>query len=337
MNAPRARIIGTGSYLPEKRMTNEELAKMVDTTSEWISSRTGILERHIAAEGEKTSDLAAHAGRRAIEAAGCRPEDIDLIVCATSTPDLVFPATAAIVQRKLGAQNAKAPAFDIQAVCTGFVYALSIADQFVRSGMSKKVLVIGAETFTRILDWEDRTTCILFGDGAGAVVLEAVEAVEGQENSRGILSTHMHADGSHVELLHVTGGVSSGRPQGFDVRHEALGFVDMQGNEVFKQAVKAMGAVAEEALVANGLTTSDIDWFIPHQANKRILQATAKRVGIPEEKVVMTVHHHGNTSAASVPLALDEAVRDGRIQPGHLVLLDAFGGGFTWASALIRW
>ncbi|MBF0144869.1 MAG: ketoacyl-ACP synthase III [Magnetococcales bacterium] len=333
MNAPRARIIGTGSYLPEKRMTNEELAKIVDTTSEWISSRTGILERHIAAEEEMTSDLATHAGRRALEAAGCAPEDLDLIICATSTPDLVFPATAAIVQHKIGAHNAKAPAFDIQAVCTGFIYALSIADQFVRSGMSKKVLVVGAETFTRILDWEDRTTCILFGDGAGAVVLDAVE----EGGSRGILSTHMHADGSHVELLHVTGGISKGRPRGFDVRHEALGFVDMQGNEVFKQAVKAMGAVAEEALAANGMTVDNVDWLIPHQANKRILQATAKRIGIPEERVIVTVDHHGNTSAASVPLALDEAVRDGRIQPNQIVLLDAFGGGFTWASALLRW
>ncbi|MBF0131647.1 MAG: ketoacyl-ACP synthase III [Magnetococcales bacterium] len=333
MNAPRARIIGTGSYLPEKRMTNDALAKLVDTTSEWISSRTGILERRIAAEGEMTSDLAAHAGQRALEAAGCDPKDLDLIICATSTPDLVFPATAAIVQRKIGAQSTKAPVFDIQAVCTGFVYALSIADQFIRSGMSQKVLVIGAETFTRILDWNDRTTCILFGDGAGAVVLEAVEGGD----DRGILSTHMHADGSYVELLHVTGGISQGRPSGFDVKHDALGFVDMHGNEVFKQAVKAMGAVAEEALAANGLTVDDVDWFIPHQANKRILQATAKRVNIPESKVVMTVDHHGNTSAASVPLALDEAVRDGRIRPGHLVLLDAFGGGFTWASALIRW
>ncbi|MBF0603930.1 MAG: ketoacyl-ACP synthase III [Nitrospirae bacterium] len=333
MNAPRARIIGTGSYLPEKRMTNDELAKLVDTTSEWISSRTGILERRIAAEGEMTSDLAAHASRRALEAAGCDPKDLDLIICATSTPDLVFPATAAIVQRKIGAQSAKAPAFDIQAVCTGFVYALSIADQFIRSGMSKKVLVIGAETFTRILDWNDRTTCILFGDGAGAVVVEAIE----DASDRGILSTHMHADGSYVELLHVTGGISQGRPNGFDVKHDALGFVDMHGNEVFKQAVKAMGAVAEEALAANGLTVDDVDWFIPHQANKRILQATAKRVNIPESKVVMAVDHHGNTSAASVPLALDEAVRDGRIRPGHLVLLDAFGGGFTWASAVIRW
>lgn len=333
MNIPRARIIGTGSYLPEKRMTNDELAQLVDTTSEWISSRTGILERHIAAKGELTSDLAAHASRRALEAAGCKPEDLDLIICATSTPDLVFPATAAIVQRKIGAQSTKAPAFDIQAVCTGFVYALSIADQFIRSGMSKKILVIGAETFSRILDWNDRTTCILFGDGAGAVVVEAIEG----ESDRGILSTHMHADGSFVELLHVTGGVSQGRPSGFDVKHDALGFVDMHGNEVFKQAVKAMGAVAEEALAANGLTVDDIDWFIPHQANKRILLATAKRINIPESKVVMAVDHHGNTSAASVPLALDEAVKDGRIRPGHLVLLDAFGGGFTWASAIMRW
>ncbi|HIJ85035.1 MAG: 3-oxoacyl-[acyl-carrier-protein] synthase III [Magnetococcales bacterium] len=333
MNAPRARIIGTGSYLPEKRMTNDDLCKIVDTSSEWISSRTGILERRVAAEDEMTSDLAAHASRRALEAAGCAPEELDLIICATSTPDLVFPATATILQRKIEAQGAKAPAFDIQAVCTGFVYALSIADQFIRSGMSKKVLVVGAETFTRILDWEDRTTCILFGDGAGAVVLEAVAG----DSPQGILSTRMHADGSHVELLRVTGGISRGRPSGFDVRHEALGFVDMHGNEVFKQAVKAMGAIAEEILLANNVTVDDIDWLIPHQANRRILQATAKRINIPEERVVMTVDHHGNTSAASVPLALDEAVRDGRIKPGQLILLDAFGGGFTWASALIRW
>lgn len=333
MNAPRAKVIGTGSYLPEKRLTNDELTKLVDTSDEWISSRTGILERHIAAEGEFTSDLAAQAGLKALEAAGLSPEELDLIVCATSTPDLVFPATATIVQRKIGAMNAKAPAFDVQAVCTGFVYGLSIADQFIRSGMSKKVLVIGAETFSRIMDWEDRNTCVVFGDGAGAVVLEAVNG----ESPSGILSTHMHADGSHVDLLHVTGGVSRGRPEGFDVRHDALGFVDMQGNEVFKHAVKAMGAVAEEALAFNGLTVADVDWFIPHQANRRILQATAKRINLPEDKVIMTLDHHGNTSAASVPLALDEAVRDGRIKPGHLVLLDAFGGGFTWASALIRW
>ncbi|MBF0421948.1 MAG: ketoacyl-ACP synthase III [Magnetococcales bacterium] len=333
MSTPRARIIGTGSFLPEKRMTNDELAKIVDTSEEWISSRTGILERRIAAEGEVTSDLAAAAGLKALAAAGCAPEDLDLIICATSTPDLVFPATATIVQRKIGAQKAKAPAFDIQAVCTGFVYALGIADQFVRSGMSKKVLVIGAETFSRIVDWEDRTTCILFGDGAGAVILDSAPG----GSTQGILSTHMHADGSHVELLRVTGGVSHGRPEGFDWRHDALGFVDMQGNEVFKQAVKAMGSVAEEALAANGLTINDVHWFIPHQANRRILQATAKRINLPEDRVVTTVDHHGNTSAASVPLALDEAVRDGRIQPNHLVLLDAFGGGFTWAAALIRW
>ncbi|MBF0127890.1 MAG: ketoacyl-ACP synthase III [Magnetococcales bacterium] len=324
---PRARIIGTGSHLPEKRLTNHDLARMVDTSDEWIRSRTGIIERRIAAEGEMTSDLAVGAARNALSAAGIGVLDLDLILVATSTPDLIFPSTAAIVQHKLGGSPARMPAFDIQAVCSGFIYALSVADQFIRAQSCRRVLVIGAETNSRILDWSDRGTCILFGDGAGAVILEA-----DRDGKRGILSTHLHADGSQRELLYTTGGISHGGPAG-----GGMGTMLMQGNEVFKQAVKALEGCVDESLEANGLTKEQIDWLVPHQANIRIIQNTAKRLGMPMSRVAVTVDRHGNTSAASVPLALDEVVRDGRIQSGHRVLMVAFGGGFTWGSALVRW
>ncbi len=319
-----ARIIGTGSYLPEKVMTNEELATFVDTSDAWIRERSGIGQRHIAAEGETTVDLAEHASRRAIEAAGLQPEDIDLIVMATTTPDQVFPSSACLLQARLG--NVGSPAFDIQAVCSGFVYALSVADQFVRNGSAKRALVIGAETFTRILNWEDRTTCVLFGDGAGAVVLEASE-------EQGILSTHLHADGRYSECLHVPPGVS----QGYQAVLEGRAWVEMKGSEVFRMAVAKMGEVVEEALEANGLNREELDWLIPHQANIRIIKATARKLHMSMDKVVLTVEHHGNTSAASIPLALDAAVRDGRVQRGQLLMLEAFGGGFTWGSALLRY
>ncbi|MEO5333795.1 MAG: ketoacyl-ACP synthase III [Magnetococcus sp. YQC-5] len=325
MSMPRARIIGTGSYLPEKRLTNHDLARMVDTSDEWIRARTGIVERRIAAEGEWTSDLATAAGTNALLAAGIPVQDLDLILVATSTPDLIFPSTASIVQHKLGCSRRRIPAFDIQAVCSGFIYALSVADHFIRAGTYKRVLVIGAETNSRILDWTDRGTCILFGDGAGAVVLEAQ-----LDKTRGILSTHLHADGSQGDLLFTNGGISRGTPSGG-------GTIQMLGNEVFKQAVKALEACVDEALEANGLIKEQIDWLVPHQANIRIIHNTAKRLGMPLERVAVTVDRHGNTSAASVPLALDEVVRAGRIQPGHRVLMVAFGGGFTWGSALVRW
>ncbi|MBF0428068.1 MAG: ketoacyl-ACP synthase III [Magnetococcales bacterium] len=324
---PSARITGTGSYLPQKRLTNHELAQKVNTSDEWIRSRTGIIERRIAAEGEFTSDLAVAAGKNALMAAGVSVHDLDLILTATTTPDLIFPSTASIVQHKLGAHLNRTPAFDIQAVCSGFIYALSVADQFIRTGACRRVLVIGAETLSRILDWSDRGTCILFGDGAGAVVLEADHG-----GKRGILSTHLHADGAHVDLLYTHGGVSRGGPS-----EGGIGTIRMHGNEVFKQAVKALEGCVDEALDANGLTKEQIDWLVPHQANIRIIQSTAKRLGMPMERVAVTVDRHGNTSAASVPLALDEVARSGLIQPDHLVLMAAFGGGFTWGSALVRW
>jgi 3-oxoacyl-[acyl-carrier-protein] synthase-3 len=322
-----ARITGTGSYLPEKVVTNRDLEKMVDTNDQWIRERTGIVKRHIASDGETTCDLAEHAARRAIEAAGREPQDIDLIVLATTTADKIFPSTACLVQQRLDIHGC--PAFDVQAVCTGFVYALSVAEKFVKTGASKCALVIGAETFSRIVDWTDRGTSILFGEGAGAVVLEA-------SDEPGILSTHLHADGAYETLLHVPGGISRGYEDVPDAERDPR-YTHMKGNEVFKMAVNTLGRIVDETLNANGMKKSDIDWLIPHQANNRIIAATAKKLGMPMEKVVVTVQDHGNTSAASVPLALDVAVRDGRIKRGETLLLEAFGGGFTWGSALIRY
>lgn len=320
-----SRIAGTGSYLPEKVLTNDDLAKFVDTSDEWIATRTGIRQRHIAAEGETTGDLAFHAATRALEAAGVEASELDLIVLGTTTPDIIFPSTACLVQHRLGANGC--PAFDVNAACSGFIYALSVADKFIRSGAAKTALVIGAETLTRMLDWNDRGTCVLFGDGAGAVVLKV-------DSETGVLSTHLHADGGKKELLYNPVGVSSG----FKPDEENAGVkVLMTGNEVFKHAVKALDSVVEETLEANGLDRSEIDWLIPHQANLRIIEATAKRLAMPMERVVVTVDRHGNTSSGSVPLALDEAVRSGRVERGQLVLLEAFGGGFTWGSALLRY
>lgn len=315
-----ARIIGTGGYLPEYVLTNEELETRVETTSEWILERTGIRERHIAAEGELTSDLALKAAERAIEAAGIVVDEIGLIVVATTTPDRVFPSTACKLQAKLGIVNG-CPAFDVQAVCSGFVYAVSVANQFIRSGQVKTALVVGAETLSRITDWNDRGNCILWGDGAGAVVLQASE-------QPGIINTHLHADGRHEQLLYVDGGVS--------MKTEGASYMRMAGNAVFKMAVKTLDAIVDETLAANGLAKSDIDWLVPHQANIRIIQATAKKLGMSMDNVVVTVDRHGNTSAASVPLALDTAVREGKIKAGQLVLMEAFGGGFTWGSVLVR-
>jgi 3-oxoacyl-[acyl-carrier-protein] synthase III len=316
-----SRINGTGSYLPEKILTNKDLEKFVDTSDEWIVARTGIRERHIAADHENASDLALHASRRAIEAAGVRPDDIDLIIVATSTPDMIFPSTAAILQDKLGIKNSGA-AFDVQAVCSGFVYALATADKFIRSGDHQCALVVGTEIFSRILDWNDRGTCVLFGDGAGAVILQASERP-------GILSSHLHADGSYNNILCVPGTLNRGQPMGDPL-------LKMDGQAVFKLAVKVLEDVALEALAANRMTISDVDWLIPHQANTRIMSATGKKLGIAPEKVVVTVDKHGNTSAASIPLALDVAVRDGRILAGHTVLLEGVGGGFTWGSVLLN-
>ena len=314
-------IAGTGSYLPAKVLTNQDLEKIVDTSDEWIYSRTGIRQRHIVADDEYCSDIALKAVERAIEAAGIARDEIDLIILATSTPDMIFPSTACILQDKLGIRNGAA--FDIQAVCTGFVYALAVADKFIRSGSHKCALVVGAEIFSRILDWEDRATCVLFGDGAGAVVLKASAAP-------GILSSHLHADGSYSGILCVPGTVAAGKVQGHP-------FLIMEGNAVFKFAVRVLDEVAREALAANDLDISAIDWMIPHQANTRILYATARKLDLPAEKVVVSVDRHGNTSAASIPLALDEAVRDGRIKPGQLILLEGVGGGFTWGSVLLKW
>jgi 3-oxoacyl-[acyl-carrier-protein] synthase-3 len=315
-----ARIIGTGSYLPARVLTNEDLEKVVETTSDWILERTGIRERHIAADGELTSDLALKAAENAIEAAGIDAGDIDLIVVATTTADRVFPSTACILQAKLGIANA-CPAFDVQAVCSGFVYAVSVADNFIRAGQAKHALVVGAETLSRITDWNDRGNCILWGDGAGAVVLQASE-------EPGILATHLHADGRYQDLLFVDGGVS--------LKTEGACHMRMSGNAVFKMAVNTLDAIVDETLEANGLSKSDIDWLVPHQANIRIIQATAKKLGMGMERVVVTVDRHGNTSAASIPLALDTAVREGKIQHGETVLMEAFGGGFTWGSVLVK-
>ncbi|MCW8918073.1 MAG: ketoacyl-ACP synthase III [Gammaproteobacteria bacterium] len=318
-----SRISGTGSYLPQKVLTNADMEKIVDTSDEWIFSRTGIKQRHIAAEGENTVDLAELAARHAMEAAGVGADELDLIIVATTTPDQIFPSTACLLQARLG--NHGATAFDVQAVCTGFVYALGVADKFIKSGTHKTALVIGAETMSRIVDWSDRTTCVLFGDGAGAVVLQAAD-------EPGILSTHLHADGQYKELLEVKYGVSNNAAA---VR-EHHAFVEMKGNEVFKMAVNTLGRIVDETLAANHLEKGDIDWLVPHQANTRIIGATAKKLKMDMDHVVMTVGEHGNTSGASVPLALDVAVRDGRIQRGDTLLLEAFGGGFTWGSALVK-
>jgi 3-oxoacyl-[acyl-carrier-protein] synthase III len=318
-----SRITGTGSYLPEKELSNHDLEKMVDTSDEWITERTGIKKRHVAADGQTTCDLAEQAVLRAMEMAGKTADDIDLIVFATTTPDQIFPSTACLLQKRLGIQGCAA--FDIQAVCTGFVYALGVADKFIRTGSARCALVIGAETLSRIVDWTDRTTCILFGDGAGAVVLEASE-------EQGILSTHLHADGSYENLLTVPYGVSNG----LDKMLSNEAFISMKGNEVFKMAVNTLGRIVDETLEANNMQKTDVDWLIPHQANIRIIQATARKLKMSMDRVVVTVHDHGNTSAASIPLALDAAVRDGRIQKGETLLMEAFGGGFTWGSALMK-
>ena len=316
-----SRIVGTGGYLPAKILTNRDLEQTLDTSDEWIFTRTGIRQRHIAADNERCSDLALAASRKAIEAAGIAAQDIGLIIVATSTPDMIFPSTACILQAKLGIKNC--PAFDVQAVCSGFVYALATADLFLRSGQYQYALVVGSEIFSRILDWNDRGTCVLFGDGAGAVVLKA-------SDTPGILSSHLHADGSYQHILSVPGSVRGGKVEGRP-------FLQMEGNTVFKLAVKVLDEVVEEALTRNHLQKSDIDWLIPHQANIRIIRSTAKKLGLSMEKVVVTLDRHGNTSAASIPLALDEAVRDGRIRAGQHVLLEGVGGGVTWGAVLMKW
>jgi 3-oxoacyl-[acyl-carrier-protein] synthase-3 len=314
-----SRIVGTGSYLPPRVMTNHDFTALgLDTSDAWIRERTGIVQRHIAAESQSSSDLALEASRSALQAAGVRAEDLDLIVVATSTPDYIFPSTACLLQAKLGVKGCAA--FDVQAVCSGFVYGLSVADNFLKSGAAKRALVVGAEVFSRILDWNDRGTCVLFGDGAGAVVLTAA-------SKPGIHASVLHADGSQVGMLSVPGNVCKGRITGSP-------FLQMNGQGVFKYAVRVLDEVARETLAAADMTVSDVDWLIPHQANVRILDATARKLGLPPEKLVVTVDHHGNTSAASVPLALDEFIRGGRIRPGHRVLMEGVGGGFTWGATL---
>ncbi len=315
-----ARVLGTGGYLPERVLTNSDLERLVDTKDAWVQERTGIRKRHIVGPGETTCDLAEHASRRALEAAGIEKDKIDFVVLGTTTPDLVYPATACRLQARLGISGC--PAFDVQAVCTGFIYALSIADQFIRTGAAKCALVVGADASSKILDWTDRGTCVLFGDGAGAVILGASEAA-------GILSTHLHADGRYEQLLYVDGGVFHG--------YEHPAYVRMQGGEVFKVAVRTLGRIVDETLAANDMDRCDVDWLVPQQSNIRILNATAKMLGIPMERVVLTIEEHGNTSAASVPLAMDVAIRDGRISRGDTLLLEAFGGGFTWGSALLKY
>ncbi len=319
-----SKIAGTGRYLPEVILTNKDLEALVDTTDEWILDRTGIKQRHIVSEGKTTVDLAEKAALNAIEAAGKVPQDIDLIILATTTPTKIFPSTACLLQKKLGIHGC--PAFDVQAVCTGFIYALGVADKFIQTNSAKCALVVGAETMSRVVDWNDRGTCILFGDGAGAVVLES-------SDEAGIISTHLHADGAYEKLLHV--------PTVSQKANTALeadaSYIQMKGNEVFKIAVNTLGQIVEETLAKNNISKSDIDWLIPHQANIRIINATAKKLDMPKEKVIITVAEHANTSAASVPLALDTGIRDGRIKRGELLLLEAFGGGFTWGSALIRY
>ncbi|OGT03720.1 MAG: 3-oxoacyl-ACP synthase [Gallionellales bacterium RIFCSPLOWO2_02_60_31] len=317
-----SRIIGTGSYLPARTLTNFDLEKIVETSHDWIVTRSGIVERHFAADDEMTSDLALHASRRAIEAAGISADQIDLVIVATTSPDKMFPSTACILQDKLGIRNCGA-AFDMQAVCGGFVYALNTADLYIRGGQAKTVLVVGAEVLSRMLDWTDRATCVLFGDGAGAVVLQASE-------TPGILASKLHADGSHRDMLKADGTIRHGEVQGDP-------FIKMDGKAVFKFAVKVLSEVVEEVLEENNLQGSDISWLVPHQANIRIMEATAKKLGLSMDNVIVTVAHHGNTSAASIPLALDVAVRDGRIKAGQNILLEAVGGGFTWGAVLVRW
>ncbi|HEB58328.1 MAG TPA: ketoacyl-ACP synthase III [Gammaproteobacteria bacterium] len=318
-----SRITGTGGYLPEKVLTNHDLEEMVETSDEWITDRTGIKKRHVASEGETTCDLAEQAARQAMTAAGVTSDDIDLIILATTTPDRIFPSTACLLQERLGVQGCAA--FDVQAVCTGFVYALAVADKFIASGSHRCALVIGAETLSRIVDWSDRGTCVLFGDGAGAVVLQA-------SDEPGILSTHLHADGRYKDLLTVPAGIS----ENSELLHEGRAFMEMRGNEVFKMAVNTLGRIVDETLAANNMQKSDVDWLVPHQANIRIINATAKKLDMSLDNVIVTVDEHGNTSAASIPLALDIGVRDGRIKRGETVLLEAFGGGFTWGSALLK-
>lgn len=331
----RSEILGCGSYLPDRIVTNEELSKTVDTSDEWIRSRSGIAQRHIAADGQATSDLALRAGQRALEHAGISAAEVDLIICATTTPDNTFPSTAAKVQSRIGMVGGAA--FDVQAVCSGFIYGLAVADNFIRCGQAKTVLLIGAETFSRILDWTDRGTCVLFGDGAGAIVMRAMPEDEshdgggngkGHNSGRGVLSTHIHSDGTHYDLLYVDGGPST---------TQTVGHLRMNGREVFRHAVTNLASVVDEALDANGLQRADLDWLVPHQANKRIIDSTAKKLGMSMDHVVLTVEQHANTSAASIPLALDVAVKDGRIKRGDLVLLEAMGGGLTWGAGLVRW
>ncbi|HEX5049746.1 MAG TPA: beta-ketoacyl-ACP synthase III [Gammaproteobacteria bacterium] len=318
-----SRIAGTGKYLPQKILTNADLEKMVDTSDEWIRSRTGIERRHIAADDEATSDLAYHAARAAIEDAGLTPADIDFVLVGTTTPDLIFPNVSCILQEKLGIR--RGPAFSLEAACTGFLYALVVADQFVRSGLAKRALVVGAETMSRIIDWTDRETCVLFGDGAGAVVLEASE-------EPGIMYSNLGADGRYRELLYASSGVSTRHRESWE-----FAALKMKGNEVFKVAVKTLESLVDDVIEKNHLEKGQINWLIPHQANLRIISATAKRLAMPMEQVILTVGEHGNTSAASVPMALDTAIRDGRIKRGDLLLLEAFGGGFTWGASLIRY
>ena len=325
MSHLRAQVVGCGAYLPERVVTNVELSERLDTSDDWIRQRTGICERRVAADDEYTSHLGLQAAKAALAAAGCEAGDLDLIVVATSTPDQTFPATATRIQAALG--MTRGAAFDVQAVCSGFVYALAVADNFIRAGQARNVLVIGAETFSRILDWEDRSTCVLFGDGAGALVLAAFEG-NGKAEERGVLSTHIYSDGRHNQALYVDGGPGSTK---------TVGQLRMEGREVFRHAVVRMSQAIDAALDAGGVTPGDIDWLVPHQANIRIIEAMAKRLNLPMDRVVVTVDRHANTSAASIPLALCEASSDGRIQAGDLIMIEAMGGGFTWGSALVRW
>ena len=323
-----ARITGTGSYAPKKVITNHDLEKLVDTSDEWITERTGIKERRIAEKGQSTSDLAYEAAHKALKAAKLPAQELDLILVATTTPDMIMPNLGCMVQEKLGAKNAAA--FDIYAACSGFIYGLSVADAFIKSEAYRNILLIGAESLSRFVDWEDRTTCVLFGDGAGAVVIQR------HAGKRGVLSTHLHSDGSLGDLLNIPAGGAL-HPATHDTVRKRMHFIKMKGNETFKTAVRALESAVEEALEHNKVKPEEIDFLIPHQANLRIIQAMAQRLNMPMEKVVLTVHKYGNTSAASIPMALDEAVRDGRIKDNHLLLLEAFGGGLTWASALVRW